>query len=283
MPRYQLHFRCENLPIQKRFWHSSYGTFLAVVDNKTIPQTALGQTEIVYNTPHPEYVTTLSVDTDPSVYHPLQLIVYQDRGIGRDATVLWQAQMEATEVVQSKGQEQTLKLSSNGAIVVRMIEAVNTTTTTTQQQWQLQFRALDVQNVEPGWFGLGRSDPYFEISQKTVDPALGWVRWHVLYRSEIIQNHLNPYWEPFVLTNNNGSVGDYSLATANVRISVYDDNGMKAPRLIGQLETTLTQLSQQISQRGNADRERAMPLYREGETEKTRGWLVVLQASVVGE
>lgn len=279
MPRYQFVFRCEHVPISKRFWHASYGTYLAVVDKTT--QTALGQTEIVYNTPNPEYVTPLFLDnTDPSVYHPLQLIVYQDCGIGRDATVLWQAQIEATEVVQSKGQEQTLKMSATGCIVVRMIEMPShtTTTTTITTQWQVQFRALDVQNVEPGWFGLGRSDPYLEIAQKTVDPALGWVRWHVLYRSEIIHNHLNPYWESFVLNDWTGN-----LATANVRIAVYDDNGTKERRLIGQLETTLEQLAQQISQRGNADRERAMPLYREGKTEKTRGWLVVLQASVVGE
>jgi Ca2+-dependent lipid-binding protein len=271
MPRYQLLVRCENVPVVTRFWQSSYGTYCTFIDKTT--QTTLGQTEIVNNTPHPEYVTTFFLETNPSVYHPLQLIVYQDAGIGRDATAIWHAQIEATEVVQSPGHEQIIEMSKTGKIFVRMIEMPSLTTT----NWQFQLRALDVQNVEPGWFGLGRSDPYFELCQKSVDPAVGWVRWHLLYRSEIIQDHLNPYWEPFLLQH----VTADPLHTI-VRIRVYDDNGKhKAPKLIGECETTFEQLSQQLSQRGNADREKAMPLYRNGKTEKTRGWLVVLQANQV--
>ena len=57
----------------------------------------------------------------------------------------------------------------------------------------LQVRGLDIKNVEPGLFGLGRSDPFFEISKKDFDHSISYVKWNVVYRSEHIKNHLNPY------------------------------------------------------------------------------------------
>lgn len=46
----------------------------------------------------------------------------------------------------------------------------------------IQLRGLDIKNVEPGIFGLGRSDPFFEISRKNADHAAGVVRWCVCAR-----------------------------------------------------------------------------------------------------
>lgn len=40
-------------------------------------------------------------------------------------------------------------------------------------------RGLDIKNVEPGLLGLGRSDPFFELSRKNVDHKAGYVRWYV--------------------------------------------------------------------------------------------------------
>lgn len=44
----------------------------------------------------------------------------------------------------------------------------------------MQLRGLDIKNVEPGIFGLGRSDPFFELSRKNADHAAGVVRWYVI-------------------------------------------------------------------------------------------------------
>jgi hypothetical protein len=57
-------------------------------------------------------------------------------------------------------------------------------------------RGLDMKNVEPGPFGLGRSDPFFEIAKKDADHTTGQFNWNVVYRSEDIPNSLNPYWKP---------------------------------------------------------------------------------------
>ena len=48
-----------------------------------------------------------------------------------------------------------------------------------------------MKNVEPGFFGLGRSDPFFEVAKKDADFALGQLRWNTVYRSEHIDNHLS--------------------------------------------------------------------------------------------
>lgn len=42
---------------------------------------------------------------------------------------------------------------------------------------RLQFRGLDVKNVEPGLLALGRSDPFFELAKKDADYGAGVVRW----------------------------------------------------------------------------------------------------------
>jgi hypothetical protein len=43
---------------------------------------------------------------------------------------------------------------------------------------QLHLRGLDMKNVEPGALGLGRTDPFFEISKKNADYSAGVVVWY---------------------------------------------------------------------------------------------------------
>ncbi len=40
-----------------------------------------------------------------------------------------------------------------------------------------QLLCLDIQNVEAGVLGLGRTDPFYEIAKKDADHAAGSVRW----------------------------------------------------------------------------------------------------------
>jgi hypothetical protein len=42
----------------------------------------------------------------------------------------------------------------------------------------VHLRGLDMKNVEPGLLGLGRTDPFFEISKKNADYAAGVVVWY---------------------------------------------------------------------------------------------------------
>jgi hypothetical protein len=141
----------------------------------------------------------------------------------------------------------------------------------------LHLRGLDMKNVEPGIFGLGRSDPFFEVAKKDADYGSGQVHWNVVYRSEQINNNLNPYWKPCRIGLEELCYGrlDWPL-----KVTVFDHNYNKSHRLIGEFETTIEGLRSQLAVKGNADREKAIPLGREDKF-KTYGLLVVLKAEVV--
>jgi hypothetical protein len=136
-----------------------------------------------------------------------------------------------------------------------------------------------MKNVEPGAFGLGRSDPFFEVAKKDSDYSIAQVKWNVVYRSEHIENNLNPYWKPINIGLEELCYGklDWPL-----RISVLDHNENGKHTVIGEFETTIGELQERISIKGNADREQAIPLGVEGKF-KTYGLLCVLKATIVEE
>jgi len=133
-----------------------------------------------------------------------------------------------------------------------------------------------MKNVEPGAFGLGRSDPFFELAKKNADYSIAQVKWNVVYRSEEINNNLNPYWKP-------ASIGLEELCYGKLdwplKITVYDHNGNGKHTMIGEYETTIGELQDRIGIKGNADREQAIPLSIEDKI-KTYGLLCVLKAEV---
>jgi len=134
-----------------------------------------------------------------------------------------------------------------------------------------------MKNVEPGAFGLGRSDPFFEVAKKNADYRLATIKWQVVYRSEDIPNNLNPYWRPT-------TIGLEELCYGNLdwplKITVYDYNKGGTHKKIGEFETTIALLHDQIAVKGNADREKAIPVGREGRF-KIYGLVCVLQADLV--
>ena len=134
-----------------------------------------------------------------------------------------------------------------------------------------------MKNVEPGAFGLGRSDPFFEIAKKNADYSIGQVKWNVVYRSEHIDNNLNPYWKDCKI-----SLEELCYAKLDwpLKISVLDHNENGKHQVIGEFETTIQELQDRISIKGNADREQAIPLGVEGKF-KTYGLLCVLRANII--
>jgi hypothetical protein len=143
--------------------------------------------------------------------------------------------------------------------------------------FSFQLRGLDIQNVEAGVLGLGRTDPFFEIAKKDADHAAGSVRWNVIYRSEHVINHLNPYWQK---PNMPISLEELCYCDINwpLLITVYDWNANGKHTEVGQFETTVKTLMGQVAVKGNADRERAFPLFHKT---STKGLIVVLEAQIV--
>lgn len=126
--------------------------------------------------------------------------------------------------------------------------------------------------------GLGRSDPFFEIAKKDADHNTGQIQWNVVYRSDYLDNHLNPYWEPFDIGLEELCNGDLDHP---IRISVKDHNKNRRHKFIGATETTLKQIQERIAVKGNADREKAFDLYVDGDPD-TQGLLCVLKAEIIG-
>ena len=142
---------------------------------------------------------------------------------------------------------------------------------------QLHLRGLDMKNVEPGPFGLGRSDPFFEVAKKDSDPAIGHSRWNVVYRSEHINNNLNPYWQETAIGLEELCYGDLDWP---LKVTVLDYNSNGKHESIGELETSVNQLQERISIKGNADRDQAILLTRTGKL-KTYGLVCVLKANIL--
>jgi hypothetical protein len=134
-----------------------------------------------------------------------------------------------------------------------------------------------MKNVEPGAFGLGRSDPFYELAKKNADYSIAQVKWNVVYRSEKIEDNLNPYWRA---TNIGLDELCYGKTDWPLKITVLDHNDNGKHRVIGEFETTIAELQERISIKGNADREQAVPLGVEGKF-KTYGLLCVLKADLV--
>jgi Ca2+-dependent lipid-binding protein len=141
----------------------------------------------------------------------------------------------------------------------------------------LHLRGLDVKNVEPGPFGLGRSDPFFEIAKKDCDPAIGHSKWNVVYRSEPIMDNLNPFWKSAYIGLEELCYGDLDWP---LKVTVWDYNSNGKHDHIGKFETTVNGLQERVCFKGNADRDQAILLTVEGKS-KTYGLVCVLTAKVV--
>ena len=97
-----------------------------------------------------------------------------------------------------------------------------------------------------------------------------------MYRSEYIQNHLNPFWEPF-------TIGLEELCYCSLdwplKIAVLDWEESGRHRRIGEFEVTTQKLIDRIAIRGNADREQAFELILD-EKAQLKGLICVLMAEL---
>jgi Ca2+-dependent lipid-binding protein len=105
--------------------------------------------------------------------------------------------------------------------------------------------------------------------------ALSLIR-NTIYRSENIQNHLNPFWEPF-------SIDLEELCYCNLewplKISVFDWEASGKHRRIGEFEVTTQKLMERVAIKGNADREQAFDLMLD-EKAQLKGLVCVLTAEL---
>mmetsp|Transcript_19860 Transcript_19860/g.32037 ORF Transcript_19860/g.32037 Transcript_19860/m.32037 type:complete len:284 (+) Transcript_19860:124-975(+) len=276
--RYQITLYAENLP-NGRF----FGTACPYAEIKVTsgPQKGkkLGATEHAFHELSPEWTKIFLLEFSPAEVTNLEVTIYDFLGENKEPKWIGEANFEATSVFQSPGKTQNEQIgrSENSRLYCHIEKSLQGPA---RGHIELQFRGLDMKNVEPGLFGLGRSDPFFEIAKKDADYSVGQWKWNVVYRSEYINDNLNPFWKPVKIGIEELCYGklDWPL-----RVRVYDHNdGKTKHRLIGEYETTIPGLQSHKAIKGNADREQAIPLSVE-EKLKTYGLLCVLKAEVLEE
>jgi len=81
---------------------------------------------------------------------------------------------------------------------------------------------------------FGKSDPFFEISKANENND-----YSVVFRSEVIQNNLNPVWKPFTMESRTLCNGDYDRT---LKFEVFDMDNDGSHDLIGSFQTNVRNL-----------------------------------------
>ena len=120
---------------------------------------------------------------------------------------------------------------------------------------KIQFKGIKLDNKD----FLGKSDPYYILKKKMPNGD-----WSLVYKSEYIENDLNPKWKAMEKPLSEICNGDYQR---HLKIEVYDYDSNGSDDLIGEVVTTLGQLqhSSQMNEKGfpliNSERQKRKKNY----------------------
>mmetsp|Transcript_22217 Transcript_22217/g.36786 ORF Transcript_22217/g.36786 Transcript_22217/m.36786 type:complete len:276 (+) Transcript_22217:158-985(+) len=272
MTRYQLTVEAEKL---SRVSALRMGAPYAVVTVSGGPRDGevLGETE-VSDTLDPRWIKVIYVDTDPSVYLPINVEIF-DQQDGRENRKMEEASFEVTSINESKAHTVYEELKGGTIIRATVVESLQGSLMP-DAAVKLQFRLLDVKNIESGFLGLGRTDPFIEVQKKNVDLDAGIIQWIPVYRTEHVDDNLNPVFKAFQTTAEELCYGDPEWP---LRLVLYDWQRKGKHREMGVYETcaSLANLQANVATGGNADRESALPVDKK---DITTALIIVLKAEV---
>mmetsp|Transcript_5932 Transcript_5932/g.8831 ORF Transcript_5932/g.8831 Transcript_5932/m.8831 type:complete len:284 (+) Transcript_5932:170-1021(+) len=264
--------------LKKRFGSRRLDPY-AIITSDTDGDTEIGRTKIITNATDPNWTEVFDHELQEGLPSPITVKVldeyHNDHEMGVVTFDLWEVY---NSDLKTKGED--LK-RGKGAVYLRVDDPQKGNDKGT---FLLQLRALDLKNNEPGLFGIGVSDPFYEISRKYFNPSKGFVYWQRIYRSEYKKNLINPLWEEIMtLPLTTVCYGDLDN---ELRIAIYDYNTKHKHTPIGYCFTTARSLLKNVAVRGNADREVALEIVAdEGNAPNApkTGLLVVLQAEILEE
>lgn len=253
-----------------------YGTsdpFAVVAQLATNPDDEpkiIGKTEVVKNNLSPKWTTSFIVDYSLGVNTRLNVSIFDEIKRGNKQKPMGSAMFEIGEVLGSRGNVKARKLKPGGTLFMRAIAAPSEDS----GRLILKLQGRKLKNVE-GIFS--KSDPFVEISAKV--NSAGGLTWQPVYRSQHIDNNLNPKWEEIDLNMNELCQGDKN---APILIAVYDWEKSGKHRSMGSFETTVNALITSVVPEGqgkHVDTSKAYQLYKSG---KDYGKIVVTGATIMG-
>lgn len=204
----------------------------------------IGQTEARKDDLNPAWTQLFVVDYFFESQQQFKVEIYdQDTGNpGKlsDQDFIGRAEFTLGQLMGAPGQSGTFLLAGKkhsgghrGSLLVKAEE-----TKASSEAVRFRFSASSLANMD-GMFS--KSDPFLVISRLREDKT----SWTQVFKSETIDNNLNPNWRPFDLPAQQLCNGDHKRP---LNLQVFDEDNGGRSQLIGQVTTTLEEL---IAKRGS--------------------------------
>ncbi|GKZ00013.1 hypothetical protein MPSEU_000954700 [Mayamaea pseudoterrestris] len=235
----------------------------------------LGKTEVIKNSLNPRWVTHFDIDYCIGKLTRINIGVYDDdktKELGSHKP-MGSAMFEIGQVLGTRGNVKAKQLRNGGTLFVRIKAAPSCEFGTLR----LKFAGYQLKNVD-GLFG--KSDPFFEMSYKVQDAAVG-LTWQPVYRSQPIKADLNPCWLPFEVDVGRICGGDYNQP---IQVKLYDYKSNGKHSWMGTFETNVNALLAAVVpepvDKQNVDISKAFSVAKRGKV--AAGKVIVFEAQVNG-
>jgi len=233
----ELSVSCKNLVDKDLFSKSDPFVVLFQTIPGTGRRTEIGRTETVKDDLNPEFQKKFLFDYFFEERQMIELSVYDNddpnkRDLGHH-DLLGSAEVAVGEIVSSPQGSLTRPLRSQrinlkSTITIRAEEIVEGPGINDLVKFQVKGIKLDKKDF------FGKSDPYLQIYRVEPNGSL-----YLVYKTEVIDNTLDPSWRPFDLTVGRLCKGDYN---AKLKIDCFDYDSVGDPDFIGTSTTSLQEL-----------------------------------------
>jgi len=227
----ELSVRCENLRDEDVLSKSDPACVLFLKDNKTSKWMEVGRTEKILESLSPRWTKKFVLQYRFEERQLLRFSVYDidsSRESLSDHDPLGSIDCSLGEVMAGQSQGFSRSFANGGDLFVYAEEMANNNDLVT---FTLEGKKLDKKDF------FGKSDPFFEISRVNLESS----DWTIVYRSEVIDNTLNPQWRPVQIDTVTLCNSDHERS---LRIDVYDEDSDGSHDLIGRFTTSLRRLLQ---------------------------------------
>ncbi|XP_042365494.1 copine-1 isoform X2 [Plectropomus leopardus] len=207
---------------------------LCVLKQKTgnTTWTELCRTEHLVNTSSPSFSQRLRVDYHFETVQDLMLSIYDidnaSKDLGDDdflgAVVLTLGQIVSSKTITRPLELKKGKPAGKGTITITAEEIKD------NRAIELEFEAKNLDKKDT----FGKSDPFLEFSKKGDDG-----KWHLVHRTEVVKNSLNPSWKKFSVPLQTFCSSDLERPL-KVDCSDHDSDG--SHDLIGSFTTKVSEL-----------------------------------------
>ena len=223
----------------------------------------VGRTERLSNTKDPTWANEMQIEYNFGEIHDLKFEVYHfdainnsDWGLIGDSTLqnlqllkncspscqecIGRCQVSLCELIASRGGKYSANLNIPGmsedwakALGFSTMPKIFITANEKKITKEIVTFEIQAENLDKKDF-LGKSDPYLSIFSHT-----GTGEWNLVYKSEVIEQDLNPTWNPFTLDVSTLCKGDYNK---DIKFQVDDWDSIGSHDYIGSCIITLHQL-----------------------------------------